>query len=209
MSTASRRVRDLEMAKTLDETERALRKLILHTDPNLDTIFGEQYRQDVAHAGGLKCILKCMKEYHDVAIVQDLSCMALSNSAFEADKMRVVITQLGGVALILEAMRTHVAEEDLIFHALQALWRLTFNDWVRDAIGKQPGSFRTIRRSMLAHPSSHEYVQFWGELLLKHLDMPPDYVYNTSSDENDFVLPDWLIDLCVVVSLLVFFRSLY
>jgi hypothetical protein len=202
---ASRRVRALEMAKTLEETENALRKIIVTTDTDLDTVFGIQYRQDIVHAGGLKAILKCMKEYHDVAMVQDLSCMALSNLAFENDKMRVVIAQLGGVSLILEAMTTHLEEEDVQFHAMQTLWRLTFNDWVRDAIVKK-GSFRTIRKSMLAHSESQEYVQFWGDLLLKHLNMPPD---NDSCSDDDFVLPDWLIDVTVAIVLLMFFRSLY
>ncbi|KAL3909309.1 MAG: hypothetical protein SGARI_002666 [Bacillariaceae sp.] len=130
-------VRALETAISSEEVVRALRKIILNTNIDHEDIFGMQYRNDIVHAGGLKAVLRSMKEYHDSLLIQCLACLTLSNLAFENDKTRVVVAQLGGVSLVLEAMKTHLSDEDLQFYALQLLWRLAFNDWVRDAIVKQ------------------------------------------------------------------------
>ncbi len=199
---ALHRVRTLELAYSLEQTESALHNIVLNTCTELDSIVGVQYRTDIVRAGGLKAILRVMKEYHDAVDIQDLSCQALSNLAFENDKTRLVIAQLGGISAILTAMTTHLNDEDLQYHALQTLWRLTFNDWVRDKIVKM-GTVDAIRQAMATHPSSKEYVQFWGELTLKNLEDPQDEIF------DGLDLPTWLIDLAIIIILLVFFRSLY
>jgi hypothetical protein len=201
---ASKRVRALERGGTPDQTERALRKIVVHTNTELDTIFGIEYRNEIVHAGGLKAILRAMKEYQDCLAIQDLSCQALSNLAFENDKMRVVVAQLGGISAILSAMKNH-HDETLQWHALQALWRLSFNDWVRGRIVKT-GSADVIRQTMAAHPTSKEYVQFWGDLALKHLEEPPSEII---LDGDSPEVPEWLIDVVIAILLLVFFLSLY
>lgn len=203
---ASKRVRALERAGTQRQTEKALQKIVAHTDTELDTIFGIEYRNEIVHEGGLKAILRAMKEYQDSNTIQDLACQSLSNLAFENDKMRVVVAQLGGISAILRAMKKHQEDEILQWHALQALWRFTFNDWVRDYIVKQ-GSADIIRQTMAAHPSSMENVQFWGDLSLRHLEEPPSEI--VLKGENDDDIPDWLIDTGVAVLLLIFFLSLY
>jgi hypothetical protein len=52
--------------------------------------------------------------------IQDISCQSLSNLAYENDKIRVLIAQLGGIKAILSAMERHVDDEELQWHALQA-----------------------------------------------------------------------------------------
>ncbi|KAG7343440.1 Armadillo/beta-catenin-like repeat protein [Nitzschia inconspicua] len=202
---ATKRVRALERAGTPEQIEKALRKIVSHTNIELDSIFGIEYRNEIVHAGGLKAILRTMREHHNSVTIQDLSCQALSNLAFENDKMRLVVAQLGGISAILKAMSNHQQDENLQWHAIQALWRLTLNDWVRDRMAKK-GSADVIRQTMAAHPSSKENVQFWGELALKHLKEPPSEIF---LDHEGCEVPDWLIDFAMAILLLVFFLSLY
>jgi hypothetical protein len=192
------------MALTLEQTEHAFRMLLVYSNTDLDTVFGDQYRNDIVHAGGLKAILRIMKEYHDSSVIQNLGCQLLSNLAYENDKIRVVAAQLGGILAIITAMKAHRHEEQLQWHALQALWRLSLNDWVRDSIVKKGGA-DIIRQTMDDHPTSTEYVHFWGDLLLNHLREPPIEIYLEPSQD----LPDWLIDLGVAMLLVLFFGSLY
>jgi hypothetical protein len=201
---AYKRVRELELVLTHEETEGALKRIVVNSDPELDTVFGIQYRNDIVHAGGLKVILRVMKDHHDSSIIQDLCCQALSNLAFESDKIRVVTAQLGGISAITTAMKAHRNDEHLQWHALQALWRLSLNDWVRERIVKK-GSAHIIRETMADHQTSKEYVHFWGDLLLRHLREPPMEIYFGGSRD----VPEWLIDLGVAILLVLFFRSLY
>jgi hypothetical protein len=47
---ASKRVLALEVSSTLKETKQAIRKIVLHTNTDHDSIFGAQYRNDIVRA---------------------------------------------------------------------------------------------------------------------------------------------------------------
>jgi hypothetical protein len=205
---ASNGVRALEASSTLTETKQAVRRIVRDTNTDHDSISAMQYRNDVVRAGGLKAIIKAMKDHADDGEMQDLACQALSNLSYENDKIRVLIAQLGGVRSVLAAMTAHVGNEELQWHAMQTLWRLSFNDLVRSCIVKEGGD-DVVRMVMKEHPTNHKDVQFWGELTISHLRFPTEYGSDGEGQGTDADLPDWLVDLLVVLSLVIFFRSLY
>lgn len=73
-------------------------------------------------------ILKAMRAHSNNALLQKSTCRAISQFAFNSENNRQLLADAGAIPLIVNAMRTHLATEKLIVHALKALTYLCWEN---------------------------------------------------------------------------------
>lgn len=73
-------------------------------------------------------IVEAMKVHESSALLQKSTCRAISQFAFNSERNRVLLAELGAIPLIVKAMRLHISTEKLVVHALKALTYLCWEN---------------------------------------------------------------------------------
>jgi len=114
-------------------------------------------------AGGdhLEHFLAVVRRHMDAAELQAGACAVLLNLAVK-EQNRWKIVQLGGVALVAEAMQRHSQQEEVLEQGCQALYMLAYHQDLRPHVAEKCGNAASLAAS---YPHGAGRAQKWGRWL--------------------------------------------
>jgi len=109
-----------------------------------------EYRRILVHNGGIKLIINAMKQYTNLASLQESGASALANIALDSENKRR-ISQLGGIEVLLAAMKTHINFVDTLENCMICLSNIATNNLLNKKQIAQ-GGLELIVSAMVQHP---------------------------------------------------------
>lgn len=111
---------------------------------------GSKYRAKIVQCGGVMGIVRAMEAHPDAAPVQVNACAALDRMAMDPDT-QVIISEMGGIAAILDAMKKFEVDGDVHQAACSALANITRH---RGATDEAEGAVQVLCASMSRHSTN-------------------------------------------------------